>query len=351
MKAFLYHFHGIDDFDFSSISPGDLPRIQKAAASREYGILPTVYLRRENLPKLVEVLQEYHQLAQEEAVSNIAGFAIEGPLLGPQGGIPRAGRWYPSAKEWDVIASLGPLGLRYIVMAPDAMALDERIDDGPTYGDLLISFYEQGLRIAVGHFHRHAPERSATRLRNVLEFLHGRYKSSPYLVLTDHLYNDTPRNFKHSWRTPEERIHRDAELHRVLACDWNNTDLRELLGPVPAEMLRSARESLLYPCINFDGYHVDLEICRRTVDYLGADRLIALTDHTEVATMAQEPLTRSDHNPLWLRDDGAVAAGSSGYGQQRENILSIGLDDSAIQRMFVTNPVAAIEYQIKKKAA
>lgn len=89
MKALLYHFHGIDDFDFSTISPEDLPEVQKAAESREYGILPTVYLRRENLPRLVEVLQEYHRLEQTNAVPNIAGFAIEGPLLGPQGGIPR----------------------------------------------------------------------------------------------------------------------------------------------------------------------------------------------------------------------------------------------------------------------
>ncbi|WP_159398303.1 hypothetical protein [Streptomyces sp. MJM8645] len=351
VKALLYHFHGIDDFDFSTISPEDLPEVQKAAESREYGILPTVYLRRENLPRLVEVLQEYHRLEQANAVPNIAGFAIEGPLLGPQGGIPRAGRWFPSAKEWDVIASLGPLGLRYIVMAPDAMALDERIDAGPTFADLLTSFYEQGLRIAVGHFHREAPERSAVRLREVLEFLHSRYDSSPYLVLTDHLYNDTPRNFTHSWRTPQERVNREVELRRVLDPDWDKTDLRELLGPVPAEMLRSARESLLYPCINFDGYHVDLEICRRTVEYLGVDRLIALTDHTEVATMAQEPLTRSDHNPLWLRDDGAVAAGSSGYEQQRQNILSIGFDDTAVHRMFVDNPVTAVGYRIKKGAA
>ncbi|MBV9023265.1 MAG: hypothetical protein JO362_05595 [Streptomycetaceae bacterium] len=347
MKAFLYHFHGIDEFDFSSLAPGDLPLVQKAAASREYGILPTVYLRRENLPRLVAMIREYHALRQADAVPNIAGFAIEGPLLGPQGGIPRAGRWYPSAEEWATLASLGPLGLRYIVMAPDAMALEDRIDDGSTFADLLVNFYEQGLRIAVGHFHRDAPQRSADRLRAVLDFLHGRYASSPYLVLTDHLYNDTPRNFQHAWRTPTERARRDVELKGVLTPDWHEADLRELLGPVPAAMLDAAQDSLLYPCINFDGYHVDLEICRRTVDYLGTSRVIVLTDHTEVATMAQEQLSCSEHNPLWLRDDGAVAAGSSGYEQQRRNILSLGFDEAAVRRMFVTNPLAAISYQVQ----
>lgn len=346
MKAFLYHFHGIDGFDFSDLSPGDLPAVQDAAATRGYGIVPTVYLRRENLPRTVEIMKEYDRLAQAGAVPNIAGFAIEGPLLGPQGGIPRAGRWYPTAREWADIASLGPLGLRYIVMAPDAMALEERIDDGPTFAGLLTSFYEQGLRIAVGHYHRDAPERSARRLREVLDFLHNRYESSPYLVLTDHLYNDTPRNFVHSWRTPDEWARRDAQLRRTLEPDWDEADLRQLLGPVSAEMLSAARQSLLFPCLNFDGYHVDLEICRRTVDYLGVERLVALTDHTEVATMAQEPLTRSGHNPLWLRDDGAVAAGSSGYEQQRRNMLSIELDEAAVERLFLTNPVAAVGYRV-----
>ncbi|MFF7725844.1 hypothetical protein [Streptomyces sp. NPDC008001] len=351
MQAFLYHFHGLDDLDFSSLSPDELPRLQKAAQARDYGILPTVYLRRENLPRLVEVLREYDRLAQAGAVPNIAGFAIEGPLLGPQGGIPRAGRWYPSAEEWAAIASLGPLGLRYIVMAPDALDLTETVDGSLTFADLLVSFYEQGLRIAVGHYHRDAPERSAGRLRNVLEFLHGRYKSSPYLVLTDHLYNDTPRSFTHAWRTPEARTRRDAELRHVLDPDWHETDLRSLLGPVSAEMLRAAQDSLLFPCINFDGYHVDLEIARRTVEYLGTDKLIALTDHTEVATMAQEPLERNADNPLWLRDDGAVAAGSSGFEKQRENILSLGFDEAAVRRMFLTNPVAAVDYRIQPATA
>jgi hypothetical protein len=350
MRAFLYHFHGIGGFDFSSLSPGDLPAVQEAAASRGYGILPTVYLRREGLPRFTEVMREYDLLARAGAVPDIAGFAVEGPLLGPDGGIPRAGRWHPSAQEWASIAALGPLGLRYIVMAPDAMALDERIDGSPTFADLLVRCYDSGLRMAAGHFHRDDPERSARRLREVLDFLHGRYDSSPYLVLTDHLYNDTPRSFTHAWRTPEARARREAELRSTLEPDWEETDLRELLGPVPAQMLAAARQSLLFPCLNFDGYHVDLEICRRTVDYLGADRLIALTDHTETNAMASEPLTRGAHTPLWLRDDGAVAAGSSGYELQRLNILSIGLDERAVRSLFVDNPVAAISHRVAAAA-
>jgi N-acetylglucosamine-6-phosphate deacetylase len=346
LKAFLYHFHGIGDYDFSELRPEDLEAVQALAAERDYEILPTVYLRRPALSQLIQTMRAYRELREAGALPNIAGFAIEGPLLGPQGGIPRAGRWYPTVEEWRSIAGLGPLGLQYIVMAPDAMALDERIDDGPSFSDLLLSLYDNGVRIAQGHFHRNAPERSARRMTEVLEFLHHRYDSSPFLVLTDHLYNDMPRNFAHAFRTPEEREAREDRLRPVLEADWESADLAELLGPVPATMIRAARDGLLMPCLNFDGYHVDPEVCGRTLRHLGPRRLIALTDHTEVTSMAQERLSRSVHSGLLLRDDGAVAAGSLGYEQQRANILGLGFDEATVRALFVTNPKAAVDYEV-----
>jgi hypothetical protein len=345
MKAFLYHFHGIGHYDFSELRPADLRAVQAIARERDLEILPTVYLRREALPRLCEVMAAYHELSEAGELPNIAGFAVEGPLLGPQGGIPRAGRWYPTAAEWERLSGLGPLGLRYLVMAPDALALDAEVEGGLLFSDLILDFYSNGLRLAVGHFHRSNPERSVERLEAVIEFLHGRYESSPYLILTDHLYNDMPRTFVHAWRTPEERARRAEELRPVLAPDWATADLRDVLGPVPAAVLEAARRRLLIPCLNFDGWHVDLDICRRTVDYLGAGNLIALTDHTEVGEMAGEQLKRTRHNDLWLRSDGLVAAGSLGYEQQRHNMLEIGLTEQEITTIFVTNPRAAIAYR------
>jgi hypothetical protein len=350
VTAFLYHFHGLDRIDFSALAPEALPEMQDLAAERDLEILPTVYLRREALPDLVTNLRAYARLRATGELPNVAGFAVEGPLLGPQGGIPRAGRWYPSAAEWSAIAELGELGLKYIVMAPDAMELDDDIEPGLRFSDLLTSFYDRDLRVALGHFHRDDPERSARRMLNVLAFLHDRYESSPQLVLTDHLYNDMPRNFTHAWRTSQQRARRDMELAPLLAADWETADLHQLLGPVPATMLAAARDGLLTPCINFDGYHVDLAICRKTFDYLGEDRLIALTDHTEVNVMARTALTRDTDTGLWLRDDGAVAAGSAGYQQQRENMRSVGLSDRAVEKLFLTNPRAAIAYQVRAVA-
>jgi hypothetical protein len=348
VSAFLYHFHGLGRFDFSSLSPGDLDEVEELAAAQELEILPTVFLRREALRALAETVKAYGRRRAAGALPSIAGFAIEGPLLRPQGGIPRGGRWFPTVHEWRMIASLGPVGLRYIVLAPDAMRLEDEIEPGFTFADLLVEFYDHGLRIALGHFHRHNPDSSADRMRDVLRFLHGRYESSPYLVLTDHLYNDMPRNFTHAWRTKEERPRRAEEIAAFLVHDWETSDLNELLGPVPATMLAAAREGLLMPCINFDGHHVDLEICRSTFDYLGEDRLIALTDHTEVTVMAREPLTREKRSGLWLRYDGAVAAGSASYPRQRANMLSIGLSEEAVAKLFLANPQAAIAHEVRR---
>jgi len=350
VATFLYHFHGLGQIDFSSLKPDDLTEVQELAAAQDLEVLPTVYLRRGALPWFAETLRIYHRLRSVGCLPNIAGFGVEGPLLGPQGGIPRAGRWFPTGDEWRTIASLGSLGLRYVVMAPDAMELDDEVEPGINFADVLVAFYEQGIRIALGHFHRDNPQRSACRIRDVLGFLHGRYASSPYLVLTDHLYNDMPRAFVHAWRTPAERARREVELGAFLAHDWETSDLTVLLGPVPATMLAAAREDLLMPCINFDGYHVDLDICRRTFDYLGADRLIALTDHTEVPVMASERLIRDDSTGLWLRDDGAVAAGTTGHCQQRANMRACGLSDQAVEKLFLTNPRAAIAYDVRSAA-
>ena len=348
MEAFLYHFHGLGPFDFSSLRPSDLPDLQKLAAAQQLEIVPTIYLRREALADFSRTVKEYHLLQSDGLVPNIRGFAVEGPLLGPQGGIPRTGKWYPDGMEWEALATLGRYGLKYIVMAPDAMALEDSIESGLPFSQVLENFYDNGLRIAFGHFHRDDPERSAARLGEALEFIHSRYRTSPFLVLTDHLYNDMPRNFTHAWRKPTDQPRRTTELAPVVRADWENADLAGLLGPVPAAILTAARGGLLMPCLNFDGYHVDLEICRKTFDYLGEDRLIMLTDHTEVSVMAREELHLDKDSRLWLRDDGKVAAGTSDHRRQRTNMSAIGLTAPAIEKLLLTNAQLTIAYSVRR---
>ncbi|MFD7459667.1 hypothetical protein ACFV8X_21320 [Streptomyces sp. NPDC059868] len=347
-QSFLYHFHGLGDVDFSEMGESDFVTLESLCEERGLEILPTVYLRRPALASFEALVRAYAKYRAEVPETRIRGFGVEGPMLGPEGGIPRAGVWSPSVEEWRRLAALGEHGLRYVVMAPDAVELDEEIGEGFTFADLLVDFSEHGCRVALGHFHRDAPERSARRMRKVIEFLHGRYESSPYLILTDHLYNDMPRNFRHAYRSAEELALREAELPAVVGREWSREMLADLLGPVPAEMIHAAEEGLLFPCINFDGYHVDLEVVRKTVGYLGAEKMIALTDHTEVASMALEPLA-DDGSLLWRRDDGKVAAGQSGPERQRRNMASIGLSEQEIDQIFWHNPKTAIEYTVKSR--
>lgn len=349
MTVTLFHSHGIGRFDYSSLRPDDLEEVDTIAGRRGLLVCPTVFLRRDHLNQFVTLMSTYGDRSQKGELPHILGFSIEGPFLGPEGGIPRSARWSPTPDEWRTIISLGSHGLRYLVIAPDAMELDEAIGADYTFRDLLRECYDGGVRIALGHFQRDSPMRSATRVEALLAYLHEHYESSPYLVLTDHLYNDMPRNFIHAWRTEEERRRRDEELGKFLTAQWKPENLVATLGPVPATLLQAARDRLLTPSINFDGLHVDLQICRRTVSYLGSDRLIAMTDDTEVNVIADEVLCQVRYNSLLYRDDGVIAAGSCHYREQIANMESIGLSSDEITSMFGIVPTAALRFSPKPR--
>ena len=260
MKPLLFHCHGIGEFDFSALNPGQLSGLDETAGARGLTVLPTVYLRRDYLDQLTEVLGVYRSGRAEGRFSRIAGFAMEGPLLGPAGGIPPAGCWTPTADEWLRIAALGPAGLRYIVMGPDTMDLDQEIEPGFSFGDLITLLYNSGVILAIGHFRRDDPETSARRTEEVIAFVQERFGPSPDILVTDHLFNDMPRNFTHAWRTAEALAYRDEEINTFLATEWTDENIEELLGIVPATIIRAARDGRLTPCLNFDGEHVDLDI-------------------------------------------------------------------------------------------
>lgn len=336
----LFHVHGLGDHDFSSLRPDELHAVQEQAAARGCAVLPTIFLRRRWLTRCECLLAGYSQ--QWEELPNLLGFAIEGPLLGPAGGTPRAACWTPSVPEWRRIAALGRHGLRYLVLAPDAMETDDLVGPGMRLIDLVECLSENGVRIALGHFERSDPQLSADRARRLIEAIQAMLGRSRFNVLTDHLYNDMPRNFVHAWRG-EAQACRDRELAEFLSVQWNPGELVEHLGPVPAALIEAAREELLLPCLNFDGFHVDLEVCRRTVEYLGARGLIAITDHTETVTMAGEALHPDVDAELWYREDEIVAAGSKGLDWHLANMRSIGLEPAEIATMTVANPHRVID--------
>lgn len=344
-RPLLFHVHGIGSFDFSSMTPDDLEGVDELARLRDVDLVPTIFLRREYGPTFRDVLAEFTSGKREGRYGRIAGFGVEGPLLGSSGGVPEAGCWRPNAAEWIELADLGRLGLSYIVMAPDAVEITEELEPGVVFRDVIDAFYLNGVKLALGHFRHDDPGLSARRTERVIDYIQARYGPSPLVVITDHLFNDMPRRFTHAWRSAEEKARREAELEPFLAQEWTAASLPELLGPVPATLLLAAAEGRLTPTLNFDGEHVDLEVCRRTVEFLGSERLIAITDDTESTEMAGESLSRRPGSSLLFRDDGRVAAGSSGTLVQDANLRSLGLGDEQRQNLLggVAQSVLAVD--------
>jgi len=341
----LFHTHGINRFDFSTITAEDLYAVDSVAFQRKALLCPTVYLKQESMGAFQSVLERYAYLKASGALSRILGFAIEGPILGPRGGTPSGSVWTPTVAQWKTIASWFSLGVRYIVVSPDVVDINQDIGDDFSFAELLSLIYQCGGRIALGHFEGASPIVSADRSRSVIDFLEHQYERSPYLILTDHLFNDMPRNFHHSFRTDAERSLRTERLTAVLNAEWPDTDLSKLLGPVPAAILEAARQGRLTPSLNFDGGHVDLAVCRKVVDYLGPTRVIAITDHTEIPTLAGEALFKTNRTDLLYRADGVLAASSANQEQQSRNMAQIGLDEPAIHSLFYGTPLAALDYR------
>jgi N-acetylglucosamine-6-phosphate deacetylase len=335
----LIHTHGIGEIDYSSMGWKELQVIEKAASDRNLFILPSVFLARDYLHGFREVLRYYDD--HRDDYPHILGFSVEGPLLGKVGGVPPRGIWSPNADEWEFIASLGELGLKYIVIGPDAGDLSDKLESYVTFRDVIDLFCSAGVRLALGHFRHVHPELSAARTVAVIDYLHDRCGPGADVALTDHLFNDMPRNFRHVWRTDEERVQRDRQLSEFLSVEWTDANLDDLLGPVPASIVRAAKADRIMPFLNFDGDHVDLEICRRTLDFLGPQRVIGITDDTERPFLAGEHLQRREGNGLWYRSDNIVAAGTGHIGKQCANLVRIGYGH-AVGSLFRDNQLRSI---------
>lgn len=352
-QTVLFHTHGIGSLDFSSLQASGLVTLDAAAAQRGAFVCPTIYLLEERFRAFGELLAAFAELKSGGALPRILGFSIEGPVLGSQGGIPSGSVWRPTVRQWQEMSSWFALGLRYVVLAPDALSLSDEIGDGATFGDVLSGIYDSGGRVALGHFAGASPHESARKVGDVLDFLEGKFAPSPYLVLTDHLFNDMPRNFRHALRGEaalEARKHERSALFDSLTLS-DRPDLRSILGPVPAVLLTAARDGRLTPALNFDGGHVDLDICKWVVDYLGPARLIAMTDHTEVHALAGEPLSLDRSGRLLYRADGVLAASAVGEGLQIENMNRIGLSSDAIAGLFYHTPLAALTFSPRRREA
>ncbi len=339
MKYILAHTHGAEGLDFSTMAPEQLNALNEVMRRQDSHIAPSIFLRREGIEHLEKVIEYFwHNRAH---LDRILGFSIEGPMLGQEGGVPSNTIWSPNKSEWGSIAELGKYGLRYVVASPDRMSLDES-KFGFTIRDLIDLLYANGIRLAFGHFRRDDPALSARRSEEVLNYILSCHSHIKGAVLADHLFNDMPRKFKHAWRSAEEMKLRDKQIGPILAADWENSDIDELLGPVPAFLLREARAGRILPFLNFDGCHVDLEICKKTVDFVGVENVIGITDDTTVASLAGNPLRLDETSKLWMNDDGVVAAGSTGVPEQLSNLAALGFSSTEMHAIFAENAWKAV---------
>ncbi|MBI1775033.1 MAG: hypothetical protein HYR63_06775 [Proteobacteria bacterium] len=339
------HCHGVGRFDFTDIPSLDLDEIEANLRSEGVNCVLTLYLLKDNFEALIRLLEDYEFGRKRGTYTHIAGVAVEGPILASHGGTPSETVWMPSVRQWLRLSAAGAQGLRYIVLSPDAVwsqnepqsSLDRSPPDVQWICDALL---DGGVPPAPGHFTKDDPGRSAIALRSLLERVAARGLTN----LSDHLFNDMPRLFKHAWRTPTERARRLADLQEMNLDEWSLDQLERQVGPVPATLMRAAAEGIVKPCLNFDGEHVDLAISHRTVQLLGADNLIAMTDRIDSRVLAGRHLTTPEKSTLLYEHHGLVAAGTQRFPIQRANMLSVGINDADIWRMFAFNPADVLDF-------
>lgn len=342
-----FHCHGVGRFDFTEVPELALDEIEQDLSEEGVHCVLTLYLPEVNFQHFLDLMHTFDAGRRRGAYRNILGLALEGPLLASHGGTPRVGVWSPSRDQWCQLAACGELGLQYIVLSPDVSlgtsATELPLPDRPPSNvewvvDLLL---DVGIRPALGHFSRLDPAASAVAARRVLARGARRARAIPACV-SDHLFNDMPLLFTHAWRTPEVRARREAELREMRIDEWSMDNLEQRLGPVPAALIRGACEGALVLCMNFDGEHVDLAICKRVLDLLGMGHLIAMTDRIQSVRLAGRRLRQLHGGTLLYQAEGIVAAGAQSLDRQMANMRSIGIDEAQIWELVGFRPASVL---------
>lgn len=327
------HCHGIGKFDFTEIQKLNLDDIEKSLQEVNTNCVLTLYLPKPCFKYFIKLMDAFAEGKKQGKYQHIIGMALEGPLLSSHGGTPAQSVWYPSREEWELLASCGEKGLLYVILSPDIHLKNIlKIEDMLWVVETLL---DGGVCPAPGHFLKINPEESAKSVVKMLELISKKGKTP---TISDHLFNDMPRNFKHSWRTPDEKHYRLEHLKEIDLSSWNKSNLEEKAGLVPAALMRGALDGLIKLCLNFDGEHVDLEVSKRTVEILGADNLIAMTDRIESHRLGGQQLKQFEHSTLLYQEQNIVAAGAQPISKQMDNMRSIGLSEVDIWKMFAFVP-------------
>ncbi len=342
-----FHCHGIGRFDFTEPNSLVLDELEHSLQIEGVYSILTLYLPKSKLSDLEELVAAFDLGRKIGRYRHILGIALEGPVLASFGGTPEMGCWQPTIVEWQRIAALGPAGLIYVVISPDAEipTAEEYPASVLEIIDILLNF---GVKPAFGHFKKTDPQKTASLLALACDHIEKIKKGPAY---TDHLFNDMPVKFKYAWRTKAEKLTRDIEIENILATEWTDENMFEVLGPVPATIIKYAKRNVLKVCMNFDGEHVDLSICKKAVALLGSENLMLMTDRIQSEILGGQHLHSVDENSLLYQSGGIVAGGSQAVMRQIGNMLSIGLSANDIFHIVSQTAVTALNINHENKSA
>ncbi len=335
-----FHCHGVDSFDFTDIHSINLIDIEKYLSVKQQRSILTLYLPKFRFEDFINFIDEFHQSKKRGNYSHILGVGLEGPLLASHGGTPDVGVWAPERMHWEQLAKCGKKGLIYIILSPDAYINESNFSNVPNNNSLpsmswiVETLLEGGVLPSPGHFTKNNPNASAKKLKEMLQIVKD-WGHCP--ILTDHFLNDMPHNFKHAWRTKKEKHQRLLDINEININAWNQSNIEEKLGIIPAMIVEHALQGTLKVCQNFDGEHVDLLIVKKLVELIQAQNIILMTDSIESRFLAGRKLHQEEGSTLLYQDNGIVAVGSCQLNTQIENMFQVGLLSEQIK--LITNIV------------
>lgn len=353
-KAVDVHCHGVGRFDFTEIAELNLTEIEAILARRNQHCILTLYLNKTKFDDFLILLSDFNRDKEAGKYPHILGFGLEGPMLASIGGTPTNTVWMPSKSQWKDLSACGKYGLLYIILSPD-IELSNNPEfiarNHPNVNWIAEALLEGGVLPAPGHFSKTNPEVSARALKSLFNVV-ASWGHGP--TMTDHLFNDMPHNFKHAWRTPDEKLHYKEDMINLNLSSWQIDNLEEKLGLVPAVMIQNALKGLVKISLNFDGEHVDLQIAKKIVDLIGAQNIMMMTDSIESKRLAGQELHMQQGSTLLYQEDGIVAAGSQQITQQIHNMVLMGLSTTQIEHITHSVPTHIIkkhyEYLYEKRA-
>ncbi len=202
-----FHCHGIDRYDFTEIKDLDLDDIERKLRERNINCVITLFLFQAYFDEFLILMETFSNGRRKGQYPHILGIALEGPLLSSAGGTPSKTSWYPTRQQWEALAECGEKGLIYIVLSPDIHLKGQiKHEEVLWIAETLI---DGNVIPALGHFLRIDPDESGRAVTKLLECVAKKGKGP---IISDHLYNDMPKNFTHAWRSPAARVHRQREL-------------------------------------------------------------------------------------------------------------------------------------------